>query len=328
MDDVATDRPTDRPFVSIAILNNEHAAEAIEMIRSARSTEPELFKTTEWLLLHNGSDPPPQESDVGPRVTIRTLENRGYGGGFNQAALWTSGDYILALNADIGYEEGFLAATHAVARELEEEKEVTRIGVVGFRLLNSDRTLQGSAGRFPTLTRFLLSQCRPRATRKYLQLPLDRASDVPWVTGACLLVARRCFEDLGGFDESFFMYYEDVDLCHRCWKSGWRVVFDPRPALRHLHPYHARRLTMSMVHLSRPSLLRYFLKHRPGWESFVIGQVIRIECWWRQWWVGEAERESWKALARQTRHILTTHRNDRSAKSKSPADVLHPLPKE
>ncbi|QDU62116.1 N-acetylglucosaminyl-diphospho-decaprenol L-rhamnosyltransferase [Planctomycetes bacterium Pan216] len=328
MDDIPSDRDRSRPLLSAVILNYEHAAEAVTMIRATRAAEPELFEATEWLLIHNGPDPAPTSDDVGPGVRVRTCKNRGYGSGFNQAFSWTTGDYVLALNADVAYEEGFLEATHAVINDLSIREEASRTGVVGFRLLNEDGSHQGSAGQFPSLARFLLGQFQSRATRKYLSLPTDRPSEVPWVTGACVLLNRRCFEEIGRFDDSYFMYYEDVDLCRRCWEAGWKVLFDPRPALRHLHPYHARSLTISMVRIARPSLLRYFLKHRPQWESFLIATIIQFESWWRQRWVGDEDRAHWQAIASEARELCAEwHRNPDVVVS-VPSTALHPLPKE
>jgi hypothetical protein len=94
---------------------------------------------------------------------------------------------------------------------------------------------------------------------------------------------RREFLDAeGGFDPRFFMYYEDVDLCKRAWRAGWRVMFDPHPAAKHYLPYHGRALTHRMAKMARRSALAYFWKHRPRWEFWTLAWIMRFECWRRR----------------------------------------------
>src|SRR5205807_8297 len=89
------------------------------------------------------------------------------------------------------------------------------LGVVGFRLLNPDGTRQPSTGPFPTLAGSVARLLLPRWLRKYNLLSPGEAGPVDWATGCCLLVRRSCWEKVGGFDPDFFLYYEDVDFCHR-----------------------------------------------------------------------------------------------------------------
>ncbi|MGL5095686.1 MAG: glycosyltransferase, partial [Planctomycetia bacterium] len=105
--------------------------------------------------------------------------------------------------------------------------------------------------------------------------------DAPWVTGAAILIRRALLEALGGMDETYFLYYEDVDLCRRAWRAGFSVRFEPGPTLRHLYPYHSRALTHRMVYLSRRAMLVYFRKNRPRWEFHALAGIVRLEGWFR-----------------------------------------------
>ena len=183
--------------------------------------------------VHNGpGSPPPLEAAAAKntplaRVRIEVTANAGYGAAVNRALASTGARYLLALNADLLPEPGFLRGIHDLIERQESGAGAgNRVGVIGFRLLNRDGTPQGSVGRFPTLGRFLYGLLRPRRSRKYRAVATQKMTPVAWVTGACVLLCRACLDDIGGFDEQFFMYYEDVDLCRRCQQAGWSVCHD------------------------------------------------------------------------------------------------------
>jgi GT2 family glycosyltransferase len=210
------------------------------------------------------------------------MDNRGYGAAINRAVRSARGETILALNADIVPEAGFLEGVIASARRLLVSRLADHpTAIIGFRLRDADGAPQGSIGRFPTLTRFLRGLLRPRPFRKYVQVDEKGPTPVDWATGACLLIDRRCFEELGGFDESYFLYYEDVDICLRATRRGWRVEYNPSATCRHLFPYHSRRLTIPMVYVARRGMLLYFRKHRPAWEYHAMVRIARWESWLR-----------------------------------------------
>jgi N-acetylglucosaminyl-diphospho-decaprenol L-rhamnosyltransferase len=266
------------PLVSAIIVNHDQAIATNEQLIHHRSIDPARFEQIEWWVVSNGQVPP--EPIAG--VHFLSTENDGYGAAINNAAAKSQGKTILALNADILPEPGFLEAVFDVARiMIGDRSSSSPVGLVGFKLRHADGSPQGSAGPFPTLSRFLFGLARSRKERKYLPTPTDIATDVDWVTGACLLIDRSCFESLGGFDESYFLYYEDVDLSLRAHQRGYRVLFQPRGCCRHLFPYHARRLTIRMVYVARRALLLYFRKHRPDWEYQVVRRIARLESWAR-----------------------------------------------
>ena len=163
-------------------------------------------------------------------------ENRGFSAACNQAFARCSGDAILLLNPDAELVPGALSTLVAY---LEGHPEV---GVVGPLLLNPDGTVQSSRRRFPTLaTAFLESTIiqdsfpgLPHLRRYYcLDQPDDREQQVDWLVGACLLLRRKALAEVGGLDERFFLYFEEVDWCLRARPAGWRAAYLPQARVIH-----------------------------------------------------------------------------------------------
>jgi N-acetylglucosaminyl-diphospho-decaprenol L-rhamnosyltransferase len=178
-----------------------------------------------------------------------TGANVGYGRAANRGAgleAPSAASYLLVCNPDLIVRNGAVAA---MARSLDVDPLV---GAVGPRMVNADGSLYPSARSFPRLMdalgHGLLGQVAPsnRFSRRYRMLDWDHRhpADVDWVSGACFLVRREAWDDVGGFDPSYFMYLEDVDLCWRLGRAGWRVRYEPAAEVLHvqgvsadLHPY-------------------------------------------------------------------------------------------
>ncbi|HYO15860.1 MAG TPA: glycosyltransferase family 2 protein [Thermoanaerobaculia bacterium] len=155
-----------------------------------------------------------------PEVRLLVDEsNPGYGAAANRAVAAAACPYVLLLNADTRVTPGTL---RALAAYLDEHP---RAGVVGPRLVNPDGTLQVSCFPFIGTLRLMLE--KTPAARWLARVPVlrdrwllshslhDRPRVVPWVLGAALALRREAFETIGGFDTSFFMYSEEIDLCWR-----------------------------------------------------------------------------------------------------------------
>jgi GT2 family glycosyltransferase len=182
-----------------------------------------------------------------PRVTlIRNSTNLGYAKAVNQGIRSASGHFFLVLNPDIETGPGSI-------RALWEFMEATPdAGIVGGKLLNADGTLQMSCRTFYTvpivlLRRTFLGRLFPESKllRRHLMSDWDHASDreVDWVMGACMMVRREAYENVGGMDERFFLYFEDVDWCYRMKKHGWKVFYVHSAAMTH----HYRRESAKLV---------------------------------------------------------------------------------
>ncbi|HMP16439.1 MAG TPA: glycosyltransferase, partial [Gemmatales bacterium] len=149
---------------------------------------------------------------------------------------------------------------------------------------NSDGSCHLSTGHFPSLARLLLGLLKPRRIRKYFQPEGRSRQQVPWVTGSCLLIRRECLRDLGGFDEDFFLYYEDVDLCRRAIDTGWTVCYEPHVQARHMEPLQNRELTEPLRVITRHAALTYFRKHLSRWQFLVLCHIVKTEARLRAWW--------------------------------------------
>jgi GT2 family glycosyltransferase len=173
-----------------------------------------------------------------PEVVLHAnKQNRGYGAAANQAIASCNADYVLLLNSDTRLEAG---ALKALSSYLDRNP---RAAMVGPRLVRPNGTLQRSCLPFPTplnsflresaLTTFLRSM--PILRERYLLTWSHRYPRVvPCVLGAALAIRRDAFQAIGGFDESFFMYYEEVDLCYRLHLAGWQVHFAPVTSVVHI----------------------------------------------------------------------------------------------
>ena len=175
---------------------------------------------------------------VPPLVTIAAESNKGFGAGHNLGLSRARGKYILIVNPDIAVEAG---ALEAMFNYLERH---AAIGILGPKLLNPDGTIQYSCRRFPNSliplyrrTVFGRLPFAKKAIDRYLMADFDHQAiaAIDWLFGACLMIRKSALEKVGNFDERFFMYFEDLDLCRRFWAAGYQVVFYPEVRLVHYH---------------------------------------------------------------------------------------------
>jgi len=205
--------------------------------------------------------------------------NRGVASGASRTAAGRP-RWVLLLNPDVTVPDGFLDDVLAITDRLPAADP--RAGVVGFRLRDRDGSGQASSGPLPTLANTLGGLLRPRSRRKCRHRAGDGRAPVSWVTGGCLLVRRDCFEQLGGLDESFFLYYEDVDFCRRAAAAGWSVWYDPALEVTHHWPLHARRVPAPLRLMTRHALLTYARKHWPRWQAAALAGLVWAEAGLRQ----------------------------------------------
>ena len=149
-------------------------------------------------------------------------------------------------------------------------KENREVGILGPKLLNPDGSLQFSCRRFPTPAAALfrntpLGKLFPnnRFTRDYLMSGWshNEPRDVDWVSGAAFCMRRSLCEQLGGFDERFFMYLEDVDLCYRAKQKGYRITYFPEAIITHAIGRSTDRAAEKMIRQFHRSMLLFYRKH-------------------------------------------------------------------
>lgn len=176
--------------------------------------------------------------DAFPHVRLLELDvNLGYGAALNAGIALASGAYLIVMNSDAWPQE------QAVERLVALAESEPRAGVVGPRLLNPDGTLQPSVRGFPTVWRlateyFFLRWLAPRSRllNTFYGAGFDHRSrrEADFLVGAVLLVRRAALDEIGVFDERFFMYDDEVDLCYRAHAAGWNVVFWPEAEFVHV----------------------------------------------------------------------------------------------
>jgi GT2 family glycosyltransferase len=168
---------------------------------------------------------------------IRSPRNGGFSYGCNLGSSGSTAPFLLFLNPDARMDPPALGALCSTLRTDHS------IALVAPRILEESGTLAWSQRRFPrqrsTFAQALfLHRVWPRAawTDELIRDPeaYERPTTPDWVSGACMLVRREAFEAVGGFDEGFFLYCEDADLCRRLWDAGRTVRFEPGAQVRHI----------------------------------------------------------------------------------------------
>jgi GT2 family glycosyltransferase len=165
---------------------------------------------------------------------IANPKNLGFGAANNQALKQATGDFLLLLNSDAFPKPG------AIPSLIKELQANPKAGVIGPRLLNPDGTMQLSCYKFPTPARawlentYLSSAFPNTALGDYRRWPHDTARNVDWVIGACMLIRKEVYDQVGGFDERFFMYAEESDWQLRIKQAGWQIAFTPNAQVTHL----------------------------------------------------------------------------------------------
>lgn len=298
------------PRLSIVVVNYGQWEETRRVVGSITRSAASRSGAVEVVVVDNHSAPHPVAGRLRrrPGVSLRRWgRNRGFARAVNEGSRLSRGDWLLVLNPDVSLPRGFLKGVLDLADRLNAADP--QAGIVGFHLRNPDGTRQLSSGPFPTLVGTLAGLALPRARRKYRPVGTKRRCRVPWVTGCCLLVRKDCFRQLGGFDENFFLYYEDVDLCLRARKRGWTVWYEPALHAVHHRPLHSRAVPPHLRVVTRHALLTYGGKHWPEWQFRLMAGIVYAEAWLRGRWAkrhGEklsaAHFEELQTIARELSH--------------------------
>lgn len=196
-----------------------------------------------------------------PDVTyIRNEVNAGFAAAVNRAGHVARGRYILLLNSDTLLIEGEAAKMIGIA------DSVDNLGVLGPQLVYGDLSAQRSIAPVPQLKGELL----PGSQRVKRNVPSGGVADVESLIGAAILIRKSAFDDVGGFDERFFFFLEETDLCMRLSRAGYRVVFCPGVRVIHLQGKTVRKNWVKGRIEYNISLRKFIRKH----HSRLYGRVF------------------------------------------------------
>jgi N-acetylglucosaminyl-diphospho-decaprenol L-rhamnosyltransferase len=273
-----------KPSVDIVIVNwntGPYLRGCLESVAAARGSTYELGNV---VVVDNASTDGSLDRLQGidlPLEIIRNDENRGFSVACNQGAEAGTADLILFLNPDTRLFPETLDSTVAFMANPAN----AQLGICGAQMLGEDGQRQFSCARFPTFTMFVahmigLTRVLPRwfPPQRLTPEEVRHSGIVDQVIGAYFMIRRSVFEALGGFDERFFVYLEDVDLAYRARRLGYPSYF-----LADVPVYHKEMASSDQVRGRRlfyllRSRTRYARKHWPAWQAVLLaGLILTVE---------------------------------------------------
>lgn len=269
--------------VAAVIVNYNAGDYLIECVRSLRDADVEHIVVAD----NDSSDGSLAELRAADPETlvVETGGNFGYGGGVNRGvvAVPDGPDVLLVCNPDLVIEP---PAVKAMVDALDADPA---LGMVGPRIHNTDGSLYPSArtvpGPFDAVGHAFLGIVMPnnRFTRRYRMLDVDQSVPrrVHWISGACFAIRRELFAQIGGFDEQYYMYLEEVDLCTRARAVGAEIEYVPAAQIMHVGGVSTRQLPYRMLAEHHRSVMRWWLSNHHGWQrvfapAIAAGLLVRF----------------------------------------------------
>lgn len=274
--------------VSVIIVNYKGFDLTSQCVKSLRVHSPQ----TEIIIVDNASRDRSVERlrELFPDITIVEMNgNNGFGSANNAGAVAASGSHLFFLNNDtIVHSDSPQHLSSVLQRE-------QKAAVVGPRLSYEDGSFQLSFGFDPSpFNEWKTKRMQKGLFRRdakltdKMQSRYASVTPVDWVTGAALMIRREVFESIGGFDEAYFMYFEDADLCQRVRKKGWDVLYDPAATIMHYGGGSVASNDMSVYIGYRRSQLRYYRKHGTLLSNVALRVYLTLMFGFR--WMIEATR--------------------------------------
>lgn len=204
--------------------------------------------------------------------------NPGYGAAINAAvaALPASVEWVLVSNPDVLLEPG------AISTLRESMRGDQRVAAVGPQIRNTDGSTYPSARALPSLRigvgHALFGRTwptNPWTTRYYDAAAISsERREVGWLSGSCILMRRTAFDEVGGFDVRYFMYFEDVDLGYRLAKAGYASVFEPSARVTHVGAHATGAESHAMVRAHHNSAKRFLGNKYRGWHLWPLRMAL------------------------------------------------------
>jgi len=296
------------PELTVVFVNHNSARFLDRALGSLRQSEPKL--DIETIVVDNASCDRAELIELCRRHGARLLalaRNAGYGAAANRGFGHARGRYAAVANPDLVFPSGAVAG---LVRFLDDNPQA---GVVSPQLVYPDGTPQPSCRRFPRMRYVLAGRRSPlsrlfpgfRPAREFLYSDAHRSEqpvDVEAVIGTFMVFRREALEQVEGFDERYFMFAEDLDICRRLRRAGWQVVLEPRVRVEHYYGG-VRRQRRRFTEFHRIKALRRFFSRGKGLAANALlavafaGYLFASEA---SWLLGMGEFEySWQG---RTRH--------------------------
>ena len=271
--------------LSIVIVNYHHSHMLADCLKSVYRTIKKI--RFEIIIVDNSSKDDGLELILKryPETRfINNLKNVGFARANNQGVKIASGDFLLFINPDTIMTEG------AIESMLGYIQSDSSIGILGPKVLNSDQTIQYSCRRFPTVwsglfNRYsLMTRLFPnnRFSRHYLMLDYDHNSirSVDWISGCCMMMSASTFKKANGFDENYFLFIEDVDLCQIIKNKGLLVIYFPHAKIFHKISSSNSRSTSQAIIKRHQGMIYYNRKHFKAnlIMQHIINSIIIARC--------------------------------------------------
>lgn len=265
-----------KPSLDVVIVNwnaGDYLRRCLESIPSARTDDFELKRV---VVVDNassdGSAEIPKTLDL-PLVIIRNDENRGFAAACNQGVSGSEADYLLFLNPDAQLFPESLARPIRFMESLDH----SRVGICGVKLLDENGGTTTTCARFPSLAIYVsqmfgLSRLFPKIFPRHFLQPYELSCnrEVDQIIGAFFLIRKGLFFKLNGFDERFFVYFEEVDLSLRAKREGYSscIIYDA--AALHVGRVSSDQASLMALYYSLSSRLKYAIKHFRRWEAIIL----------------------------------------------------------
>ncbi|MBW6504971.1 glycosyltransferase family 2 protein [bacterium] len=279
------------PSVDIVIVNwnaGDFLRRCLESIPPARVDGLELKRV---VVVDNASSDGSLNTLAGPSLPltiIRNMENRGFSTACNQGASGSEADYLLFLNPDTClYRDSLFRPIRFM-----EDPANAGVGICGIKLLDEGGEISTACARFPTLSIFVsqmfgLSKLFPKYFPRHFLLPEELLSsrEVDQVIGAFFLIRRKLFDALHGFDERFFVYFEEVDLSLRAKHEGYTSYYLSDVTAMHIGRVSSGQASSMALYYSLLSRLKYAMKHFGRMEATgLILLTFTVEFITRVFW--------------------------------------------
>lgn len=296
--------------VSIIIVSWNARDYLIKCLNSIAGTRGSL--SLEVIVVDNASSDGSPEAVAGQfpwAQLIQTGANLGFARGNNVGIMRSKGRYICLINSDIVLLDGCLQ------RLVEFMDANQRVGLVGPRILNEDRTLQISMRRSPSVwgnwAHAVFLDRMPFLSVLFPPIEIvpshdDNIREVPVLYGMFWMASRDALRDVGGLDEDYFMYGEDLDWCRRFHAANWKVMHYPFSEAIHFGGGSSKIAPLKYFIESRRSRLLYFQKNHGHWAraldvgALLVDSALRSVGWSIACWVGRSDVQ---------RRVLMRNRN-------------------